>query len=224
MKKQILHIGVLLVGLFVIAIATPNISFAQTAPPLGVGCGGGAACTSNQVCVTVDGATRCLNNQATSGGICPGDSSIRCGSGQACIQNRANEIVCAPVASNSSTPSNSGGNTPNSSGGGGNTSGSGGGLLEGLTTFGGAGSGLNTGGTLIGYIANIIRWILGILGTVFFVIIVLQGYLYMISSGDASKTAAATGAITNAVIGLLIIMGAFLITNFVTSGLIAAGA
>jgi hypothetical protein len=45
----------------------------------------------------------------------------------------------------------------------------------------------------------------------------------MTSSGDASKTAAATGAITNAVIGLLIIMGAFLITNFVTSGLLAAG-
>ncbi len=96
-------------------------------------------------------------------------------------------------------------------------------LQEGLTDFKEADSGLNTSGTLIGYVANIIRWILGILGTVFFVIIVIQGYLYMIAGGDASKTAAATGAITNAVVGLLIIMGAFLITNFVTSGLIASG-
>lgn len=183
-------------------------------------CGTGPDCTSGRVCVTVDGATKCLQNQATSGGICPGDSSIRCGSGQACIQNQASEIVCAPVSTaNTST----GGNNGAGGNGGSGTGGGSGGLSTGLEEFKDAGSGLNTGGTLIGYVANIIRWILGILGTVFFIIIVLQGYLYMVSSGDASKTAAATGAITNAVIGLLIIMGAFLITNFVTSGLIASG-
>jgi hypothetical protein len=97
------------------------------------------------------------------------------------------------------------------------------GLLDGLNSFRDSGSGLNTTGTLIGYVANIIRWILSILGTVFFMIIVIQGYLYMIAGGDASKTAAATGAITNAIVGLMIIMGAFLITNFVTSGVIDSG-
>ena len=97
------------------------------------------------------------------------------------------------------------------------------GLAEGLTAFKSAPSGLNTGGTLIGYIANIIRWVLGLLGTVFFVIIVLQGYIYMTAGGDSSKTASAIGAIGNAVIGLLIIMGAFLITNYVTSALINSG-
>lgn len=96
-------------------------------------------------------------------------------------------------------------------------------LQEGLTDFKEEDSGLNTGGTLIGYIANIIRWILGLLGTVFFVIIVLQGYLYMTAGGDASKTSSAISAIGNAVIGLLIIMGAFLITNYVTSALINSG-
>jgi hypothetical protein len=45
----------------------------------------------------------------------------------------------------------------------------------------------------------------------------------MTAGGDSGKTAGAVGAIGNAVIGLLIIMGAFLITNFVTSGLIASG-
>lgn len=97
------------------------------------------------------------------------------------------------------------------------------GLQQGLESFRGANSGLNTGGTLIGYVANIIRWILGILGTVFFMIIVIQGYIYMTAGGDSGKTATAAGAIGNAVIGLLIIMGAFLITNFVTSGLLASG-
>jgi hypothetical protein len=45
----------------------------------------------------------------------------------------------------------------------------------------------------------------------------------MTAGGDSSKTASAVGAIGNAVVGLLIIMGAFLITNFVTSGLINSG-
>ena len=193
-------------------------------------CGTGPDCTGDFVCVTVDGATKCLLNQVDSKGICTGDASIKCSSGQECIENQAKEIVCAPAPkANTLKPAadaKPNPNTPNSpTGGGGDTTGGGGstGLSEGLNEFKNAGSGLNTGGTLIGFIANIIRWILGLLGTVFFVIIVLQGYLYMTSSGDASKTAAATGAITNAVIGLLIIMGAFLITNFVTSGLLAAG-
>jgi hypothetical protein len=190
-------------------------------------CGTGPSCTGDFVCVTVDGATKCLKSQAESNGDCRGDSTVKCSSGQACIQNNQNEIVCAPVSkANTLKPAtDTKPNSPNGTAtGGGNNSGSGStGLSQGLNQFQNAGSGLNTGGTLIGYVANIIRWILGLLGTVFFVIIVLQGYLYMVSSGNASQTAAATGAITNAVIGLLIIMGAFLITNFVTSGLLAAG-
>ena len=51
----------------------------------------------------------------------------------------------------------------------------------------------------------------------------MQGYLYMTAGGDSGKTASAVGAIGNAVVGLLIIMGAFLITNFVTSALLASG-
>jgi hypothetical protein len=257
-----------------------NITLAQ--------CGSGPSCTGNFVCVNADGTPKCLLNQVSNNGLCEGDSSVKCSANQACIQNNATEIVCAPLAGSSAntnlpgsgstttcptcksgetciksaagplvcrsaatnctpacttgkvcvkaTPTATTGtcvdNAPtqaaggaggNGAGGNGSSGGSGGGLLEGLNAFGSADSGLNTEGTLIGFISNIIRWILGLLGTVFFVIIVLQGYLYMTSSGDASKTAAATGAITNAVIGLLIIMGAFLITNFVTSGLIAAG-
>lgn len=262
--------GLILTLLF---FGNSNITFAQ--------CGNGPSCTGNFVCVNSDGGPRCLQNQVSSNGLCQGDASVRCSASQACIQNNATEIVCAPLAGSSANPSlptspdattcsptcqpgetciksaagplvcrptatncatpctagkvcvratptattgtcvdsaptsAAGGDT-----GGAGSGGTGGGtLLDGLNAFGGAGSGLNTTGTLIGFIANIIRWILGLLGMVFFVIVVLQGYLYMVSSGDAGKTAAATGAITNAVIGLIIIMGAFLITNYVTSAL-----
>ena len=201
-----------------------NIISAQTC--------GNTSCPSPKVCVSVDGATKCLDNQANSSGICQGDSNIRCSSNQACVSNQAREIVCAAkVTTNSLNPAQNkpntpGGNTPAGNqnaqvptGGGNNPTG----LQQGLQEFQRAGSGLNTGGTLIGYVANIIRWILGILGTVFFVIVVIQGYIYMTAGGDSSKTASAAGAIGNAVVGLLIIMGAFLITNFVTSGLIASG-
>jgi len=123
----------------------------------------------------------------------------------------------APISGDNVPTDN--GNTETTTGGGTNPTG----LLDGLNFFKNANSGLNTGGTLIGYVANIIRWILGILGTVFFIIIVIQGFLYMTAGGDSSKTVKAIGAITNAVVGLLIIMGAFLITNFVTSALLATG-
>ena len=196
-----------------------NITNAQTC--------GGSSCPSPKVCVSVDGATKCLDNQANSNGVCTGDSSIKCGSNQACVSNQAREIVCAPKAASSLSPSpTTGGNAPTGNGNTETTTGGGTNptaLKDGLKAFGSAGSGLNTGGTLIGYVANIIRWILGILGTVFFVIIVIQGYIYMTAGGDSGKTAAAAGAIGNAVVGLLIIMGAFLITNFVTTGLIRSG-
>jgi hypothetical protein len=229
--KYLYTISLCLIFSFFINI---NITNAQTC--------GNTSCPSPKVCVSVDGATKCLDNQANSSGICQGDSSIKCDSNQACVSNKDKEIVCATkVASSlSSALSKASADTQTSTVGGnsstnGNTATSSTevassisvgtnpqGLKEGLNVFKGEDSGLNTTGTLIGFIANIIRWVLGILGTVFFVIVVMQGYLYMTAGGDSGKTASAVGAIGNAVIGLLIIMGAFLITNFVTSALLAS--
>lgn len=95
-------------------------------------------------------------------------------------------------------------------------------LTDGLNEFGGAGSGLRTDGSLIGFVSQIISWLLGLVGTVFFVIILLNGFKYMTSGGNASNSQESVKAITNAVIGLVIIMGAFLITNYVTSALLSA--
>lgn len=69
-------------------------------------------------------------------------------------------------------------------------------------------------------IATIIRGVLGLLGAVAVAIIVYAGFTYMTAGGNSSKTAQATTAITNAVIGLVVIMGAFLIVDYVISAIV----
>ena len=186
-----------LIGLLL--LANPSLSLAQLNPAAGQGC---PVCATGEVCVkTAAGPLACRKTSNKCSPACP--------EGKVCIEGSNPNIgLCVDRAP--TTPPGGGGGTPPS----------GTPLQDGLTAFGGANSGLRTTGTLIGYVAVIIRWILGLLGMVFFVIIVLQGFLYMTASGDSSKTAAATGAITNAVVGLIIIMGAFLITNYVTGALI----
>lgn len=164
-------------------------------------------CSTGQVCVKSSTGSLVCKETAT-------NCSPACTGGKVCIKATATSTtgICVDDA-----PASAKGNT----GGSGTNTGTASptGLRQGLESFKGANSGLNTTGTLISYVATIIRWTLGLLGTVFFVIIVIQGFLYMTSSGDASKASAAISAITNAVIGLIIIMGAFLITNYVTSAL-----
>jgi len=190
----------------------------QPAPQVGLNCGT-RACSPPNICINRGGQPQCVNDEANSSGVCQGDSNFRCPAGQACVKDSSGELGCEVIFSQAGTNQENQQNTSGTTGVGTNPTG----LLDGLNSFRDSGSGLNTTGTLIGYVANIIRWILSILGTVFFMIIVIQGYLYMTAGGDSSKTAAALGAIGNAVVGLLIIMGAFLITNFVTSGVIDSG-
>jgi hypothetical protein len=193
--------ALLIVNLF----SNINTTNAQTCP----------TCQTGEICVkSADGPLVC---RLSATNCKKADGSDGCDTSKVCIKTSATATtgICvddAPASAKAQAPTAESGNTPA-------TSTNPTGLLDGLNLFRDAGSGLNTTGTLIGYIANIIRWILGLLGTVFFVIIVIQGYLYMTAGGDSSKTASAAGAIGNAVVGLLIIMGAFLITNFVTSGL-----
>lgn len=208
-----------------------NLTNAQLTPaPSKTQC---PTCPNGQQCIKkADGFLEC---RATATGCKKTDGTNGCDSNKVCVKPTATATtgLCvddAPASAKTASTGTGGTTGGSTSGGGGTTEGttgggtnSGGGLLQGLQQFQGAGSGLNTQGTLIGYIANIIRWILGLLGTVFFVIIVLQGYLYMTAGGDSGKTSSALSAIGNAVIGLLIIMGAFLITNFVTSALLATG-
>lgn len=52
-------------------------------------------------------------------------------------------------------------------------------------------------------------------GIICVLIIIVAGYLYVTSAGNASQTKRAKDAILGAVIGLVVVMSAFVITQFV---------
>ncbi len=88
--------------------------------------------------------------------------------------------------------------------------------------------GLDTVGTQAGLvksdirltIGKIIKVFLGILGIVFFVIILYAGYVYMTSGGDPTKVQTAKQWMTNATIGLIIIFAAYSIVSFILNALL----
>ena len=61
--------------------------------------------------------------------------------------------------------------------------------------------------------------VFGILGIIAAVVIIIAGVLYMISAGDPGKVATAKKAILYAVIGLIIALSAYAITNFILGAL-----
>jgi hypothetical protein len=79
------------------------------------------------------------------------------------------------------------------------------------------GTGVTEQGTLFTFVANIVRWSLGLTGVILFVIIIVSGFNYATAGGDTKKTQDAISTMTNAVIGLFIIGFAFVISNTVLS-------
>jgi len=71
-------------------------------------------------------------------------------------------------------------------------------------------------------IGRIIQVALGLVGVVMVVLIVYAGFLYMTSAGEPAKTATAKKVITQAIIGLLIILSSLAITEFVIRSLTGA--
>lgn len=70
-------------------------------------------------------------------------------------------------------------------------------------------------------IGTIIQGVLGLLGAIAVAIIIYAGFTYMTAGGNSSKTSQAITTITNAIIGLVVIMGAFLIVDYVISAILA---
>ena len=68
-------------------------------------------------------------------------------------------------------------------------------------------------------IAGIINALLGILGAITVAVLVKSGFQYMTSSNPGEVGQALEG-IRNAIVGLMIIMGAFLITQYIISALV----
>ena len=71
-------------------------------------------------------------------------------------------------------------------------------------------------------IARIIRYALGFLGIIAVVIIMYAGWLWMTSEGDPEKIGRAKKVLTNAVIGLFIILASFGIVSFILNKLLEA--
>lgn len=94
-----------------------------------------------------------------------------------------------------------------------------------LTAIGTAASLTGTNSSsLPALIGRIINVILGLLGIVFVILVIYSGIQYMLSRGEKGKVEDATKNIQTAIIGLVITVGAYAISNYVISALVAATA
>ncbi len=73
--------------------------------------------------------------------------------------------------------------------------------------------GLNT------VVANIIQVLLGVVGIIFLIVIIYAGILYLTSNGVEDKVKTAKKMMVQAIIGLILIVGAYAISNFVLTQL-----
>lgn len=71
-------------------------------------------------------------------------------------------------------------------------------------------------------IGTIIKTILGFTGVIFMIMIVAAGDLWMTAGGNEEKITKARTMILNAAIGILIVFGAFIATDFITDQVIQA--
>jgi len=85
-------------------------------------------------------------------------------------------------------------------------------------------AGLNTGAKqdLSVVIGRVINQVMGLLGAVLLGYMLYGGFLWMTSGGDTKGAEKGRATITNAVIGLLVIALAYVITDFVLNSLIYA--
>jgi hypothetical protein len=68
-------------------------------------------------------------------------------------------------------------------------------------------------------IAKIIKTALGLLGTVALVLVVYAGFLWMTAGGNTEQIDKAKGVLSAAIVGLVIILSAYAITDFVINEL-----
>ncbi len=80
-------------------------------------------------------------------------------------------------------------------------------------------SGTGLEGDLKTSVGTIVSGVLSILGTIFLLLMVYAGVLWMTAQGEESKVATAKKIITAAITGLFIVLSAYAITAFVTGKL-----
>lgn len=71
-------------------------------------------------------------------------------------------------------------------------------------------------------VGRVINILLGFIGIILLLLILWAGFLWMTAAGDEAKVKKAKSIISNAVIGLIILVAAFAISNFVLTSLVNA--
>lgn len=71
-------------------------------------------------------------------------------------------------------------------------------------------------------IGTVISAALAILGVIFLVLIVYAGYIWMIARGDEAKVEKSKNTIINSTIGLVIVLSAYAITNYILTAVLKA--
>jgi len=66
-------------------------------------------------------------------------------------------------------------------------------------------------GSLTTLIANIIRAIVAFSGVILFIMLIIGGMSFLFSGGDQKKLEKAKGTITNAFVGLVVLIGSYLV-------------
>lgn len=85
--------------------------------------------------------------------------------------------------------------------------------------YAGTDAGFRTDGeyTLIGAIGTIVQGLLGLLGVLFLILIIWGGYQWMVAGGEEEKVTHAKSTLTNAIIGLAVVLGAWAIYSFIAN-------
>jgi len=66
-------------------------------------------------------------------------------------------------------------------------------------------------------ISNIIKIILSFTGAVFLMLVLIGGYQWMVAGGNEEKLGQAKQRIINSIIGIIIVLSAYLFTHFITT-------
>lgn len=72
-------------------------------------------------------------------------------------------------------------------------------------------------------IGSFIQVFLGLLGIIFLVLVLYAGFLWMTAAGESDKTDKAKKLLTQAIVGLVIILAAYAISGFVVKAIGTAG-
>ncbi len=81
----------------------------------------------------------------------------------------------------------------------------------------------STSNSMAGIVGIVIDAFLGILGILFLSYLLYAGYNWMTAAGDEEKVTKAKDTIQRAIIGLIVIIGAYAITYFVIDKLVVSG-